>query len=259
MLQFWKRWKKIGRAKLLETLSPENDFGTQNKATREVWLKKTLAGIPPGWRILDAGAGELQYKRFCKHLDYVSQDFAQYDGKGDGAGLQRGEWDQSGLDIVSDITQIPERDGAFDVVMCIEVLEHLPDPIAAIREFARLLKRGGKLILTAPFCSLTHLAPYHYYTGYNTYFFEKWLPENDFEIVEMERNGSFFEYIAQELRRIDRMTDIHCSSFTMSRLSRFLREAARRVVLSWLSDISEADQCSDESLCFGLHVLARKR
>ena len=62
--------------------------GTQNLITREQWLEKTLKKIPAGHRILDAGAGELKYKKFCTHLDYISQDFGQYDGEGDQAGLQ---------------------------------------------------------------------------------------------------------------------------------------------------------------------------
>src|SRR3546814_3576831 len=58
-------------------------------------------------------AGELQYKRFCTHLNYVSQDFAQYDGKGDGHGLQTDNWDNSLIDIVSDITEIPVANESF--------------------------------------------------------------------------------------------------------------------------------------------------
>lgn len=121
----------------------ERGCGTRNQATREAWLERTLASIPAGSRILDAGAGELQYKRFCSHLQYVSQDFGQYDGQGDGIGLQKGSWDQSRLDIISDITAIPEPDASFDAIMCIEVLEHLPAPVDALRELIRLLKPGG--------------------------------------------------------------------------------------------------------------------
>ncbi|MDO9324535.1 MAG: methyltransferase domain-containing protein, partial [Methanoregula sp.] len=136
--------------------------------------------IPPGSRILDAGAGEQQYKKFCTHLNYVSQDFAQYDGKGDGKALQTQKWETSNIDIVSDITTIPEPDTSFDAIMCIEVFEHLPEPIIAIKEFSRLLKPDGHLILTSPFCSLTHMAPYHFYPGYNRYFYEKHLADNGF-------------------------------------------------------------------------------
>lgn len=63
---------------------PSDQVGCRNKETREEWLKKTLPAIPSDSRILDAGAGELQYKEFCNHLEYVSQDFRKYDGKGDG-------------------------------------------------------------------------------------------------------------------------------------------------------------------------------
>ena len=64
-----------------------------------------------------------------------------------------GSWDQTGLDIVGDITSIPEPDASFDAILCVEVLEHVPDPLAALRELGRLLKPNGQLILTAPFCS----------------------------------------------------------------------------------------------------------
>ena len=125
--------------------------GQSNLANREQWLEQTLAKIPAGSRILDAGAGELNYKKFCQHLNYVSRDFAQYDGTGDSAGLQTKTWDQTRLDIISDITSIPQPDGAFDAVMCIEVLEHLPDPLNTMKELARLVRLGCYLVLDRAF------------------------------------------------------------------------------------------------------------
>ena len=74
--------------------------GDGNKLGRDTWLAKTLQSIPSGQRILDAGAGQLQYAGLCSHLRYVSQDFGQYDGTGNRVGLQVGDWDQSGVDIV---------------------------------------------------------------------------------------------------------------------------------------------------------------
>ena len=119
-----------------------DNCGRKNKSTRDAWLERALTQIPEGSKILDAGAGELRYKKYCSHLEYVSQDFGQYDGKGDSMGLQTSGWDNTKLDIVSDITNIPVQDASFDVVMCIEVLEHIPEPILAIKEFNRIL-RGG--------------------------------------------------------------------------------------------------------------------
>ena len=46
-----------------------------NEETRQAWLSKTLQALPDGARILDAGAGELKNRKYCGHLDYVSQDF----------------------------------------------------------------------------------------------------------------------------------------------------------------------------------------
>jgi ubiquinone/menaquinone biosynthesis C-methylase UbiE len=203
---------------------------------------------------LDAGAGELKYKPLCSHLNYVSQDFAQYNGQGDGKGLQTGEWDQTKLDIVSDITSIPEADGSFDVVMCVEVLEHVPHPANALSELARLLKPGGYLILTAPFCSLTHFAPYFYQTGYSRYFYEYWLEKLNFEIVDLQYNGNYFEYLAQEVRRIPQVGNDYAGMQ--------IDENGRSVInqmLGLLGELSEKGHASSEFLCFGLHVLARKK
>ena len=119
-----------------------NNCGRKNKSTRDTWLERMLREIPAGSKILDAGAGELKYKNYCQHLEYTSQDFGQYDGKGDSTGLQTSEWDNTKLDIISDITNIPVSNASFDAVMCIEVLEHIPEPIFAIKEFHRIL-RGG--------------------------------------------------------------------------------------------------------------------
>jgi len=229
-------------------------IGKSNALTRETWLEKTLEAIPSGYRILDAGAGEQQFKKFCPHLNYVAQDFGKYDGLGDNAGLQVGKWDQSKLDIVCDITDIPEPSDAFDAIMCVEVFEHLPNPIAAIKEFSRLLRPGGYLIITAPFCSWTHFAPFHFYSGFNRYFYQRHLTENDFEILEVTANGNFFEYVGQEVRRIKNRS----AKYSGDRPN-ILERLATSIILRMLERFSRNDKGSDELLCFGYHVLARKR
>lgn len=228
--------------------------GTRNQSIRDAWLERTLAAIPSGSRILDAGAGELKYRHLCSNLDYVSQDFAQYDGKGDGKGFQTGEWDQSKLDIVSDITDIPDADNSFDAIMCIEVIEHIPYPVEALKEFARLLRPDGFLVLTAPFCSLTHFAPYFYYSGYSRYFYEYWLAKFNFEILEMEWNGNYFEFLAQEIRRLPDVSKTYANTDLGTK-----GHMAIEQMLGVLNRLSAADSGSRELLSFGLHILARKK
>jgi len=231
-----------------------SSVGTLNESNRIAWLEKVLKQIPAGSRILDAGAGEQQFKKFCSHLDYVAQDFGKYDGKGDNTELQKGRWDQIKLDIISDITSIQEPDSSFDTVICTEVFEHLPNPISAIKEFCQLLKPNGRLIITAPFCSLTHYAPYHFYSGFNRYFYLTHLTTNNFEILEMEANGNYFEYMGQEIRRIPAMAEKYTNK-QPRRLERFVLD----YILKMLDRFSKDDKGSEELLCFGYHILAKKK
>ncbi|MDE6873991.1 MAG: class I SAM-dependent methyltransferase [Lachnospiraceae bacterium] len=179
-----------------------NALYEHNEGHRNRWIRKEIKALPSGIKFLDAGAGECKWRSECSHLTYISQDFCQYEGSGDGRGLQTGKWDTHRIDIVSDITDIPVQDGEFDAVLCSEVLEHVPHPELAVKELARVTKQGGTLLLTAPFNSLTHFAPYHFCTGFNIYWYEKHLQENGFEIVETENCGDYFTYFEQELARL---------------------------------------------------------
>jgi len=53
------------------------------------------------------------------------------------------------LEVVRDDVTAP-RLGTFDVVLCSEVVEHVPDPAAALRGLRRLLAPGGTLVLSTP-------------------------------------------------------------------------------------------------------------
>jgi len=227
--------------------------GTTNESTRVKWIEETLKKIPAGSTILDAGAGESQFKRLCGHLKYIAQDFGQYSGEGD-VGLQMGTWDNSHLDIVSDILAIPLPDHSVDAIMCTEVLEHIPDPLGAIKEFSRLIKPGGYLLITAPFASLTHFAPYHFASGLSRFFYEKHLPDNGFQITDLQLNGNFFEYVAQENRRIKSVA----LKYTGKKLS-FFQKIIIHLNLLILKNLSKRDKGSSELLCYGVHVFARKK
>lgn len=48
------------------------------------------------------------------------------------------------------VTDLSFPDARFDTVICVEVLEHIPDDARAVREFARVLKPGGRLVVTVP-------------------------------------------------------------------------------------------------------------
>lgn len=224
-----------------------------NEQERIAWVSQKLGLISAGSRILDAGAGEQQYKKFCKHLNYVSQDFAKYEPQDLKLGLQMSEWNYGQLDIISDITSIPESDQSFDAIMCTEVFEHIPDPIAAIKEFSRLLKKEGVLILTAPFCSMTHFAPFHYYSGFNRFFYEEHLVKNGFKIIEIKANGNYFDYLKQEVSRVEFIAQQYNST-----RPNFFEKKAMGILYKMLSKFSKQSKGSEELLNFGFHIYAQK-
>jgi ubiquinone/menaquinone biosynthesis C-methylase UbiE len=49
--------------------------------------------------------------------------------------------------VAADLTRLPYADASFDAVVCGWVLEHLPDPRVGLRELARVMQPGGKLLL----------------------------------------------------------------------------------------------------------------
>lgn len=229
----------------------------RNADARHAWVVDQLSRLPAGHMLLDVGAGECAYKPHCAHLNYRAQDIAQYDGAGNQRGLHTERWDTHQLDFVCDLYDIPEAEG-FDAVLCTEVLEHVTDPVRAVEKLSRLLKPGGTLILTAPFASLTHFAPYHFATGFSEYFYRHHLERLGLAIETLEPNGGYFDFIDQELGRVGSVRRRY-SGWIVDPLSWLLLFIARLSVRLMASlDGPRARRKSSELLSFGWHVRARR-
>lgn len=227
----------------------------RNADARNAWVVAQLRALPAGIRMLDVGAGECAYKPHCGHLHYLAQDIAQYDGAGNQRGLHTDKWDTRQLDFVCDLYDIPEEDG-FDAVLCTEVLEHVTDPVRAVEKLVRLLRPGGVLILTAPFCSLTHFAPYHFATGFSEYFYRHHLERLRLRIDALEPNGGYFDFLDQELGRVGSVRRRY-SGWILDPLSGLLMFAARMTLrLLAALDGPRSRRRSSELLSFGWHVRA---
>jgi SAM-dependent methyltransferase len=175
-----------------------------NQLNRDSFIRAELEKIQAGKLLLDAGCGNQPYREFCSHLDYKAQDFGQYstDLKKTLKGSYVEEKYKYGhLDYVGDIWDIKEQSNTFDVILCSEVFEHIPHPIETIKEFSRLLKKNGKLILTAPSNSLRHMDPYFFYSGFSDRWFEKFLGENDFKIESIDPVGDYYRWLMVEMFR----------------------------------------------------------
>lgn len=118
----------------------------------EAFLREAAARIPAGARVLDAGAGDERYKPIFAHTRYESADFAAAESMTYG-----------NLTYVCDLTRVPVEDARFDAIICTQVLEHVPDPIAVLNELNRILKMDGLLFLTTPLFFEEHMHPYDFY------------------------------------------------------------------------------------------------
>jgi SAM-dependent methyltransferase len=232
--------------------------GIKNSEFRDQWIRKTLEAIPAGQSILDVGAGECVYKQFCAHLTYKAQDIAQYDGRGNTKGLHTRQFDFHQLDFVCDLYDIPESE-LFDAVLCTEVIEHVTDPVRAVEKLVRLVKPGGYVIITAPFISMTHFAPYHYATGFSEYFYRYHLERLGCEITELQPNGGYFDVMDQELGRVPSVRRRYSGLLIdpISLLSVFTSRLLIRIMAAL--DGPRARRRSSELLTFGWHVKAMRR
>ncbi|MEA2006617.1 MAG: methyltransferase domain-containing protein [Patescibacteria group bacterium] len=133
-------------------------------------------------KVLDVGAGRLAYKSLLeKHCEeYKSIDFKATSPE---------------LDFVGDVQDMEVlNDDQFDTVFCSQVLEHIPEPQKAMNEISRILKRGGKAIISVPFLGYLHNEPYDFfrYTKHSLRFISK---RAGFEVVEINEVGGLFSFL----------------------------------------------------------------
>jgi len=117
------------------------------------FIEETSASLGRGVRVLDAGAGECQYRDLFSDVRYVGVDLA----------VGEPEWDYRCLDAFSDVTALPFAAQTFDAVLCFQVLEHLPEPLQALCEFRRVMSPGGRLFLSTPQSWHQHQKPHDYF------------------------------------------------------------------------------------------------
>lgn len=222
-----------------------------NQVVREEWVASNLGALPAGARILDAGCGCQQYRKYCSHLDYVSQDFAHFevDEKSSMAGRTE-KYAYGKIDLVSDIWNIPAPDASFDAILCTEVFEHIPFPNEALKELGRLLKPGGVLLLTAPFACLRHMDPYFHYSGFSDRWYEFMLPRSGLNVESLTPVGNYYSWIMVEIAR---------SWFTSRGASRLVSPFLLfPAFVFYYLKARHADRAARDTLCMGYHVIARR-
>lgn len=131
--------------------------------------------------VLDAGAGRLTLKFLLtkKANKYYAMD--KYIAR-------------QNLDMVGDLNAVPFKEKAFDVITCLQVIEHTKDPGDVIKNLAASLKDGGVLILSAPHISYLHGEPEDYYR-YTKYGLRYMAEKNGLKVLEISAAGSIFGFL----------------------------------------------------------------
>ncbi|MHC4616155.1 MAG: methyltransferase domain-containing protein [Planctomycetota bacterium] len=221
-----------------------------NQRARNRWVQAKARTVPAGSRVLDVGAGTCPYRSFFDHCDYKTQDFKKYEGIKKNNTTEYGQ-----IDYVSDISSIPVPDGSFDVILCTEVLEHVLEPIKALSEMVRIVRPGGRLLITAPLGSGLHQLPYHFYGGLSPEWYKHFLRRFNCDITEITPNGGFFKLLAQECARVvwtlPQHQHLHGSNV------QFIRHLFGEWIPRYLFALE--DKCFIDQFTVGYHVEGIKR
>ncbi len=129
-------------------------------------------------RLLDVGCGTKPYQALFTVDAYVGLDIDSETVRGLGV-----------ADHLYDGRNFPFEDAAFDSVLCNQVLEHVFEPDRFLGEIRRILKPGGKLLLTVPFVWDEHEQPFDY-ARYSTFGLRALLEKNGLRVLQQEKIGA---------------------------------------------------------------------
>lgn len=129
-------------------------------------------------RLLDVGCGSKPYRSLFAVDAYIGLDIDSEISRKRGI-----------ADYLYDGNIFPFADGSFDAVLCNQVLEHVFNPDEFLGEITRVLKPGGKLLLTVPFVWDEHEQPYDY-ARYSSFGLRALLEKQGIRVLQHKKLGA---------------------------------------------------------------------
>jgi SAM-dependent methyltransferase len=154
------------------------------------FVREVADSLPPDAVILDVGAGDAPYRELFGHCEYVTCDWVG----------SAHEW-AGEVDVVASADALPLADGSVDAALLTQVLEHVPNPAAALSEVARVLRGGGGVFVTVPFVWELHELPFDFWR-FTPASLERLLADAGFVHIAVEARTDCFTTLAQLMRNV---------------------------------------------------------
>lgn len=136
--------------------------------------------------LIDVGCGSMPFRQFIDRqlIKYDSLEFFPTD---------------IAVTFVGDIQNMHMiADNTYDTAICLEVLEHVPQPFRAIDEICRILKPNGTFVVSVPNLQRLHMEPYDYFR-YTRHGLRHMLENGGFRIIVLEKRGGLFSFIGNQV------------------------------------------------------------
>jgi len=136
--------------------------------------------------LIDLGCGTMPYRSL------IEGRVARYDSLDHRPQVE-------GVTFQADIqamTSIP--DAAYDSAICLEVLEHVPNPFKAAAEIQRILKPGGILIVSVPHLSRLHEEPYDFFR-FTRHGLVSLFQSAGFDVIQIVRRAGLLSFLSHQV------------------------------------------------------------
>ena len=146
-------------------------------------MDELAASVSGETLVIDIGCGEQPFRRVIEAY------------RGRYLGVDVSQNSRRTVSLLAGLSGLPFADGCADVILCTEVLEHVPDARVAISEMARVLRPGGRIICTTPFLYPLHEEP-HDYTRMTTSYLSTLARDYGLAVVRLEKLGAALDVLA---------------------------------------------------------------
>lgn len=145
-------------------------------------------------RTMDFGCGSKPYRRaFVNSSEYIGVDIET-------SGHDHKKLNST-VDIFYDGETLPFENEHFDSVVAFEVFEHVFTPEVILPEIYRVLREGGRVLVTTPFVWPEHEEPYDY-ARYSTFGLKHLFEKHGFKVVKVSKIGNSYEIAFQLLSNV---------------------------------------------------------